>query len=272
MDLRAIAIRIAHTSSDEHVGYSEDVLKVVDEAMRFAMGISPIAKPMVAGISSAVFENQRGNIVVFTFDPNAAEVARSIKGELKEVLPEIYEVQEWEKEEGSEESWEVPRSGAPTDKIYAIEMEKLRLLNMEEKIIWGTWMEDFEQGQFDPDTFEQAEIEDFEDKMDDDPNAFENVLYVLQDEGKRWDDLEWDDYEQVRDYMLRKMRDLAAKAYILDIHHNDAHPFNIAWGKDGDLKFIDLEDVDLEKVDLAPQSVRGPLGWSGMSSPHGYRS
>ena len=44
---------------------------------------------------------------------------------MKDILPEIYEVQEWKKEEGVEEKWEVPRTGTPTDTIFAIEMEKL---------------------------------------------------------------------------------------------------------------------------------------------------
>lgn len=271
MDLRAIAIRIAHTSSDEHVGYSENVLKVVDDAMRFAMGVSPSAKPMKSGISSAVFENQRGNIIVFTFDPNAAEVANSIKGELKEILPEIYEVQEWKKEEGAKEEWKIPRTGIPTDTIYAIEMEKLRLLDEDEAMVWAAWIDDFEYGQDDPDKFEQMELDTFAHKVETDPMAADYVGFVIDEQKKHWDDLDWESYDQTRDYMLREMQDLAAKAYILNIRHSDAHPYNIAWGKDGDLKFIDLEDVKLENVDLAPQSVPEPLGWSGMSS-HGYRS
>lgn len=256
MDLRNIAVRVAHIGSEEHTGYNPEVFRVLDDTMKETVGISPSAKPYAEGINSAVFDNRRGNIVVFTFIEEAANVALEVEGQFEEVLPEIYDVQVWKKEDVGEK-WIHPRSYTDVDQIFAIEMEKLRLLSPDELILWSI-IEPYA-------SFGNCPELGITDKKIDIEKALSprQINYyareVLLKQGMRPGELNESDlahFDKVKSHMLEAMQDLASRAYNLNVTHDDSHGWNIGWGRDDKLKFIDLESIDLLDYDLAPQSRR----------------
>lgn len=256
MDLRRIAVWIARTSTEEHTGYNQEVVRVLDDIMMETVGVSPTAKPYTEGINSAVFDNRRGNIVVFTFNEEAANVALEVEGEFEEILPEIYDVQVWNKEDVGEK-WLDPRSYTNVDQIFAIEMEKLRLLSPDELILWSIIEPHAAFGNCPELGITEKRLDMKKALSPGQINYY--AREVLREKGINPGELSEADlahFNKEKDRMLKAMQDLATRAYNLNVTHDDSHAWNVGWGRNDKLKFIDLESVDLLDYDLAPQSRR----------------
>lgn len=109
--------------------YSIFVLQDLTEEMRKAMGVSENAQPFESGANSAVFVNDRDNIVAFSDYSEIYNVASEAAKINSSTLPDIYQVQKFEKQDEQEGTFSFG-----VDYIYAVEMEKLETLNSEDEV------------------------------------------------------------------------------------------------------------------------------------------
>jgi hypothetical protein len=221
VDLHRIASSIA---SDGHTGVNQKVYQSITPEMLKEMGVDENAQPYEEGMSSAVFDNTRGNIVVFSLR-NINYIANNISGPLSDVLPTIVKTEKFPLEETTETDWR-----EPSDFLYAVEMERLDPLSSEEELVFTIWKGPIFEGN--PDTPE------------------DEARFILETP----DDISVP--RETIDKMIPAMRFLKKKSERLNVYHFDLHARNVMWGKDGNLKFIDLEDVGLLEAELAPQSTR----------------
>jgi len=104
------------------------VLQDLTEDMRKAMGVSENAQPFESGVNSAVFVNDRDNIVAFSDYNETYNVANEATKLNSKTLPDIYQIQKFEKKDEQEGTFNFG-----VDYIYAVEMEKLEPLSGEEQ-------------------------------------------------------------------------------------------------------------------------------------------
>ena len=238
-------------SLDKNIGSSAYVLELVGDHMLKDMGVPSGARPYEEGTYSVIYDNRRGNIVVFSLDENTRRVAEAVEGDLEAVLPKIFDIQVWNRGEGPE--WVEQKSGDPVDKLFGVEMEKLRLLSGDEELVWEAWR--FELMGATPKELAEMELKDIEKKLGT-PNMGNTVDKLLRDRGETMEDQDLPALSRIQAPMVEAMMDLSVRAHNLGISHYDAHSGNVAWDKAGKLKFIDLEDVSLGDAGLAPQSMR----------------
>lgn len=250
MSFRDMARRLV-LSLNGSTGSSTYVLELVGDHMLKDMDIPSGARPYEEGAYSVIYDNRRGNIVVFSLDENTRRVAEAVEGDLEAVLPKIFDIQVWNRGEGPE--WIEQKSGSPVDKLFGIEMEKLRLLSRDEELVWEAWR--FELVGATPEELAEIELEDIEKKLSA-PNIGNTVDKLLRDRGETLEDQDLPALSRIQASMVEAMMDLSVRAHGLGVSHYDAHSGNVAWDKAGKLKFIDLEDVGLDDAGLAPQSVR----------------
>lgn len=105
------------------------VLQDLTEEMRKAMGVSENAQPFESGANSAVFVNERDNVVAFSDYSEIYNVASEAAKINSSTLPDIYQVQRFEKEDEPEGTFSFG-----IDYMYAVEMEKLETLSNEEQV------------------------------------------------------------------------------------------------------------------------------------------
>ena len=118
-------------AAEEQTSYSVFVLEAVTDEMRQAMDVPPDAEPFESGANSAVFVNSRDNIVVFSDYYAIRDVAQKARSLGSDTLPEIYDVQRFERDEET--------SFLEKSYMHAVEMEKLRVLTSSEGNVWQKW-------------------------------------------------------------------------------------------------------------------------------------
>lgn len=124
------------------IAYSFAVLGALTNEMRNAMGVSLDTSPFESGANSAVFINNRNNIVAYSDYDKLYSVAERAKGLDTDVLPQIYDVQKFEVADDSEQP-----SFLGKDYIFAVEMEQLKMLNGDGNIFEKYKKEIFEAGE-----------------------------------------------------------------------------------------------------------------------------
>jgi len=211
-------------ASDEHTAYNPDISNLLTGDMLQEMNIPENNKPFEQGINSVVFGNNRGNIVVFTFRENAKNIAEKMKS-TSDVLPEIFKIKEFELKEPFEKTEWTPGSSV----VYAIEMQKLKPLNLEEQVLFNQLK------------MPESEGEDI-------------ISFLAETQGMNREDVNKLLTGKIMSRMKASVKDLMDRSKGIGVTHNDLHGQNVGWDDSGKLRFIDLDDVDLEEVDLAPQS------------------
>lgn len=117
MNLRKIARRIC--------GFSAMSLEQITDKMRKDMGVSK-RNPYESGANSVVFDNDAKNIVVFSEYDKVYDVAKKAKERSSQALPEIFDVQKFPLED------EEPGTFSMQSYMYAVEMQKLKMLDKNE--------------------------------------------------------------------------------------------------------------------------------------------
>ncbi len=123
------------------LSYSVFVFNAITPEMRDAMSVSHDAEPFASGANSAVFVNNRNNIVAFSDYDVFYKVAEKLQSLETDVLPAIYDVQKFVTSSEEEGSFSL---GA--DYIYAVEMEQLKMLDKEGHIFEKYKKEIFKEG------------------------------------------------------------------------------------------------------------------------------
>ena len=127
-----IALRIA---LQEETGAAPFVESLVSDKMKQAMDIPLDVQSFAEGVSSAVFENAKGHIVSFLREQRAHAFASGLIGKENVTLPMVYETEMFEVEDTPERKKTREEMGyeyTPMS-LFAIEMEKLEVLDEEEK-------------------------------------------------------------------------------------------------------------------------------------------
>lgn len=167
--LRSIAIRIA---TKRIFAYSAILMEDVTDEMRKKMDVDKTAKPFESGANSVVYENNQGNIVVFSPYDEIYKTASKAKGmgEHYTAIPEIFRAEKFKLEDEDEGYF------SHESFMYGVEMEKLSMLDSGEVKIW----QKYQQSVFD--------TEDPKDKVETpkDPKEAEFVT-AMEDLKKRAD-------------------------------------------------------------------------------------
>lgn len=232
-----IALRIA---LEEETGASRAIVALVSDEAKEAMGIPLDAQPFAEGVSSAVYENSKGNIVSFLPEEDSANFAKKLMGKDSTVLPAVHRVEEVEVVETPEyrEIREERGQQYVPRHIFAIEMEKLQVLDQEEKSYIKEILEGHSRGIIESDrhTF----LDDY---------VHEDMKSELREK------LEADPFGQAILDLFEKLR--SAKLY-----HGDLKLENIAWTPHGTLKVIDFGAISDDVFEESVRSSMGPFPWS----------
>jgi len=115
----------------------------VTDEMRKKMNVDSSAKPFESGANSVVYENNDGNIVVFSPYDEIYKTAAKAKGQGEHYtsVPEIYRVEKFKLEDEDEGYF------SHESFMYGVEMEKLSMLDSGEIKTWQA----FQQSVFDTD-------------------------------------------------------------------------------------------------------------------------
>jgi hypothetical protein len=180
--------------------------KAITEDIKKKFDISPMAEAFKTGANSAIFENNRGNIVAFIAGSPACITALRSVGKNSEILPEVYDMEILDLKIYSGDF----RPYLVTDKVCVIEMEKLLPLNNEERTVF-----------IDNQTLIPEEVDLLKTEME------EQILKGMQP-----------------DSFMKNLINLSEKMIKENISHDDLHVDNVMWSKDRkNLKLIDWESI-----------------------------
>jgi len=134
----------AEVVSNKRISFSMFVLEGITDEMRKTMGVDLKARPYESGANSAVFDNDKNNVVSFSTWDKLYSRAKKVKDRDSEALPKVYRIEKFELEEEEPGTIDLGK-----DYIYAIEMQKLNMLDKNEAEIWNKFQKDVFSGNYD---------------------------------------------------------------------------------------------------------------------------